>query len=522
MSQMENALAFQPIERSCRHCGLLFAAKTSTHEFCCAGCEFVFGFLKDEGLETYYSLRDQAPPSCPLPAQVSSETYEFCDDAEFIAHASPDGFRLSFYLEGLNCTACLWLLEKLPDLCSDCASARVNMSASLIEVSRHSEGSFATIARMLNRLGHRPHPIRNAEAAETLRKRERTRDLIRIGVAGAATGNIMILAVSLYGGATGELASQFRWLTFALAAPVLTYCAWPFYLNTWASLRSRHLNIDVPIVAAIVSGIVLSFWGLATGAETLYFDSLSTLVFLLLSSRFWLKSLQQQHLDVSHLEDELLTGTVTRLLEGGAIERVSTLSLKPGDRIEVNGDMTIPADGKVLWGEGFFHTAALTGEADTIATRRDQEVEAGSRNLSGNWVLEVSKLASESRLASILRDTEFSARSKPAIVLLADQVSHWFVAVVMTLALLVAVFFLFTDPQEGFSRALALVIVTCPCVFGMAIPLSMSLGIRAAARRGLVIKDANALERLTQISSLNFDKTGTLTRGEMKVIGLQE
>lgn len=505
---------------TCSHCGLKFSAVSPSQKFCCHGCEFVYGLIRSHGLDEFYRLRDENPPECPIPARVSSETYEFCDDPEFIRRASADGRHMNFYLEGLSCGACVWLLEKLPDFCADVESAFVNMSTSTIEVTRVEGGSFAEIARALNRVGYPPHPVLDSDSAKELRRRERRRDLIRIGIAAAATGNIMILAVSLYGGAEGAVAVHFRWLTSLLALPVLSYCAWPFYLSAFSALRARRLNIDVPIVAALIAGVLISLIGLWSGEDTIYFDSLSMLVFLLLSSRFWLKSVQENHLDVSHLEDELLLGTVVRLHPEGGSERVSTLSLKEGDLIEISGEMNIPIDGIVVSGEGYYQVAALTGESDAEVVQIGREVEAGSRNLVGKWIMRVSRPASESRLASILRDTERSSRSKSKIVLFADRVSRWFVGIVMALAAGVALAFLPTDPQEGFMRALALVIVTCPCVFGMAIPLSVSLAIRAAARHGLVVKDGNALERLTKIRRLVFDKTGTLTSGDMRVLAI--
>ena len=505
-------------EIPCAHCGLRFQPRTRVERFCCAGCEVVNGLVLSKGLGEYYRIFSEAPPSCPVPAQTSSESYEFCDDAELIQRASSDGLHLRFFIEALNCTACLWLLEKLPDLCDDCESARVNMNASTIEVKRVSGGSFASIARALDRLGHRPHLINGEDTAERLRASERRSDLIRIAVSGAATGNIMLLAVALYAGADQEFSPLFRFLSAALALPVLTYGAFPFYRSALAALKIGSLNIDVPIVGAILAGIAMSAWALASGSDSVYFDSLSTLVFLLLSSRFLLKSVQEKYLGASHLEDEILAGTVTRISPTGQRERVSTLALVPGDLVEITGSMTIPTDATVIWGEGSFQKAALTGETDENVITPGCSVEAGSRNLTGTWMIRVRNRAADSRIATVLRAAERAAKEKPALIALTDRVSRWFVGAVLVSAAILALIFLKIDAQEGISRALALLIVTCPCVFGMAVPLSMSLGIRAAARRGIVIKNANALEKLTAIQTLCFDKTGTLTSGEMRVL----
>ncbi len=528
-------------ERTCLHCGSLFRSnKISTadavgssdpnqihfpseQDFCCSGCQYVFSLLHEKGLERFYSLRDQDSLTCPIPVQSLSEEYAHLDDPEFLLRLNrkgqADALSIEFFLEGLNCTSCLWLIEKLPDLCLDVNHVNVNMATGIVIVNRKTGGSFAEIARFINHLGYRPHVLTKdtEHDAEALRRIERRRDLIRLGVAGAATGNIMILAVSLYAGADGGLAEKFRWLSAIIATPVITYCSWPFYQSAWASLRFRHLNLDVPIVAAILCGTLVSIWGLAKNTDTLYFDSLSTLVFLLLASRFWLKGVQQNLLDVSNLAEEILASTATRVRQDGTIERVSSLSLQPGDNVRLEGPCSVPSDGSILEGHGTVDTSVLTGESLPSAVEAGHRLEAGSQILSGKILMQIEQPTSCSRLAKILKDTEFSARSKPTTMRLAGQVSQWFVGIVLLTALAVLLIFASKQPLEGVSRALALIIVTCPCVFGMAIPLSMSLAIRSAAKRGLVVKNAEALERLFTVKKVFFDKTGTLTTGNLRV-----
>jgi heavy metal translocating P-type ATPase len=509
-------------ESSCEHCGTLFAAAAS-ERFCCVGCEFVFGLIQSKGLDHYYEIRAANPPTCPLPILSSlpdstSSAYAFCDDAEFIEKYSPDGLRLRFYLDGMSCTACLWLLEKLPVFCADAESARVNMSTSTIEVRRNSGASFAAIARALHRIGYRPHPLSETETSAELQRRERRKDLIRLGAAGVLTGNIMILAVSLYGGAVGELAEQFRWLSALLALPVLTYCAWPFYKNAIAGLRSRYLNLDVPIVVAVWAGIVMSVWELFNGHGAVYFDSLSMLVFLLLASRYILKGVQIRQMQTTHLQDEIFLGTVHRQNPDGTTEAVSSLALAPGDLIRISGEVLVPVDGAVVAGAGLIDTAVMTGESTPVEVVLGSLVEAGSQSLSGVWTLAVTKTPAQTRLAQILRDTEVSSQSKSLFVHFSDRISTWFITVVLILAAALVLIFWSSDLHEGLSRALALVIVTCPCVFGMAIPLSMSLAIRSAARQGIVVKNADAIEKLWKVKSFFLDKTGTLTTGKMKLL----
>lgn len=481
----------------------------------------VYGLIQDQGLAEYYQIREAQPPSCPVPAQVSDSNYDFYDQPEFLKKISPDGISIRFFLEGLNCTACLWLLERLPSFCPEIDFSRVNMAESTVEVHRKADASVAAIARTLNRLGYRPHALKNDQNSSGFQLKQRRQDLIRIGTAGALTGNIMILAVSLYGGADGTLADQFRWLSGLLAFPVLTYCAWPFYRSAFSSLRARHLNLDVPIVAAIFAGIITSLWGLISSASEVYFDSLSMLVFLLLSSRFLLREIQNRQAGTGNLEDELLLGTVQRVHENARLEKVSSLLLKAGDCIYFDNESLIPADGIIVSGTATIDASVLTGESQPLTLHKGSKVEAGCRSLFGEWCLQVVNPPAQTRIAQILKEAEKSAQDKSQFVRFADTVSNWFITLVFLSAAALFIYFFNTNPQEGMTRALALIIVTCPCVFGIAIPLSMSLAIRAAARKGILIKNGDAIERLWKIKTLYFDKTGTLTTGKMAVVSIQ-
>jgi Cu2+-exporting ATPase/Cu+-exporting ATPase len=527
----------------CRHCGREFFASRRTEAFCCSGCAAVYAMIQDNGLGEFYKLRDKNPPVCPMPSErlsdsivsatnlganlgansgevIANDAFAYCDDPEFIHRASVDGNKMQFFVENLNCTACLWLLERLPTVCEDVAHINVNMSTSTVEVVRQNGGSFAAAARALTRLGYRAHALRDFTQAAERQAVESRRDLVRIGTAGALTGNIMILSVSVYGGATGSLSLQFAWLAALLSAPVLTYCAMPFYRSAWGALSVRRLNLDVPIVAAIAAGIVASAAALLNRETNVYFDSLSMLVFLLLSSRYLLKTLQTRWMKFDHLEDEVLCSTVDRV-NGDQLTATSSLALLVGDVISVRQSMIVPVDAMVVSGHGLIDRAALTGESAAIAVEPGTLVEAGSRKISGDWRLSVLRTSNQSRLAQILKDTAAAEHMKPKTVEFADQISQVFVIAVFSIAALLLLgepYFLNVSFSSAIQRDLAFVIVTCPCVFGMAIPLSMSLATRLAASRGIIVKDTRALETINQVRTAFFDKTGTLTVGEMQVL----
>lgn len=506
------AMDIQTKTSTCLHCG--DSVPTGLERFCCTGCEFVYSLLNRRGLSDYYRIRDTKPKR----VSESSESFAFCDDPEFINALSGDRRTLDFFLEGVDCTACVWLLEKLPEICPDADEARLRIGTSRLRVTKSEDGSFAEIARALDRLGYRPHPVPTETEATRAQLAADHQDLVRLGVAAFATGNIMLLAVSLYAGADGIWAERFRWISALLAAPVLTFSAMPFYRSAWAALRHGRLNIDVPIMLAVVVGIGVSLHGLWSGAETLYFDSLSMLVLLLLASRTWLKRLRRDHLDANDIDRQLLAGTVLKLNAATSTDGVgvSALSIRAGDIVAVAAGQFVPVDGIVLEG-GRVQNAALTGESITERCITGDPVEAGAKVVSDRLVLRAETDFGKSRLSRILREAEQDARSKPRWIRFSDRVAQVFVIVVLLLAAVTFAVFVGSDPGEGARRALALVIVTCPCVFGMAIPLSLSIATKEAAQRGLIVKNADLFERLGKTRTVVFDKTGTLTEGDMRV-----
>jgi len=506
--------------RLCRHCyspiGHDDVSSSADAGFCCGGCRAVFSILEGKGLLQYYALRDATSEICPVPVRaLESEDFTFLDDPLVLSTVGQAG-RLRFFIENLQCASCLWILERFPEICADVSRVEVHMNERTIEVEKSAEGSFSRIAEMLTRIGYRPHLIRENQDAEKLARREDRRELIRLGVAAGCSANIMLLAVSLYGGASGDLAVYFRWLMAAFAAPSMTYCAWPFYINAWRDLKIRRISIDLPIVFAVLVGIGMSVSGLVRGHETVYFDSLAMLVFLLLASRVFLKRLQRHFFHSQGLGEFFFAITVKRLrIVDGQIEEVSALSLRAGDQILMSCGQTIPADGYVKSGSGLVHSASMTGEADPQTVQVGDWVEAGAENVGGEWVLDAVACGEATRMSGILKAAERAVSQKS--VAAHSRVAQAFMVIVMTAMVALILGFAFSDWHVGVERALILAIVTCPCVFGVAIPLAESLALKRATREGILLKSSDSLERLAKARHVFFDKTGTLTTGEFSI-----
>ncbi len=504
----------------CRHCSRPIPLR-SRSAFCCQGCETVFGLIQGAGLGRYYSILEGTGDHAPTGAAVPlSSHYDWLDHPDTRRdYETAEGIR--FYLEGVHCAACVWLVEKLPQLVEGILSARLDLGSAVVTVQSAPEGHYAAAALQLERLGYRPHPVRQSESDELARKEDRTL-LIRLGIAAAAAGNIMLLSVALYAGADGEFAKWFSWISFLLSIPVLFYSAAPFYHSSLGSLRSRQLSIDVPVAL----GLQVTFWvstiNLFRGDARIYFDSVTTLVFLLLSTRYLLRRVQRTSLSASSLAHFLMPATARRRLADGDYETVSLESLELGDAVEVLPGDLFPADGVVLQGSGRIHRALLTGESRPESVAAGAEVFGGTQNLESPLIVQVTATGQSSRVGAILQSMQASLQSRAPIVAFSDRVSQGFIAA--TLILIPLVFFgngIFSD-ESGWSgalqRALALALVTCPCAFALATPLSFASTLGKAARAGILIKGADVLERLSRVRKVCFDKTGTLTEGRFQVL----
>lgn len=505
----------------CKHCSLAIPSELQAQgaEFCCNGCEQVFGILQQAGLSDYYRIREGAVSiRSPQAASGAVTNYAYLDDPAFITpERNPDGSQsLEFYLEGVHCAACVWLIEKLPELIPGVIASRLNLSSAIATVTLSPQGRFAPVAAAIERFGYKPYAVKNHREAENLRQRENQRMLMRIGVAAFSTGNLMILSVAFYSGLEGSLASYFAWLSLLLAIPALSYSAWPFYREGWFRVRARQLSIDVPIALSLLVGLLAGIWQTLQHQET-YFDSLSMLVFLLLLSRYALNRAQQRVGDNNQLLSFYEHHVVEVWTESAQTFRTVPVSaLQPGDRIRVQPGERLPADGDLVEGQSAIDMSLLTGETYPMPVQPGSKVYAGTRNETAAFIMQATATGDDTKMSIILRKTQANLVNRTRIVAMMDLLARRFVLVVLSAA--VALFLWQGLNAESFARALSLIIISCPCALALATPLVMGISIRKAFSRGYLIKNAHTLEELAGVKTLVFDKTGTLTEGRFQVL----
>jgi len=478
----------------------------------------VWGILHDAGLEGYYRL----PERRGLPVATSGRTFEEFDHPAFHAlyvRTRPDGLlETELYLEGVHCSACVWLVERVPLTIAGVARAELEVGRSLAHLAWDPGATtLAAIARFLDQLGYRPHPFRGVRA-DALRRAEDRTMLQRIGVAGALAGNVMLLALALYSGLfdgmEAEFERYFRWVSLALVTPALLWPGRIFFQGAWTALRSGVLHMDLPIAIGLGAGYLRGLWNTVTATGPVYFDGVATLVFLLLVGRFLQLRAQRAAADSTELLHSLAPASA-RVVEGDSVREVPTEALLPGAVIEVRPGDTIAADGVVIAGRADIDAALLSGESKPIPCGVGDQVWAGTTNLTAPIRVRVEETGESSRVGRILREVESAGRRRAPVVTLANRLAGGFVAVVLVLAVGTAVYWWPTDSAAAIDHAIALLVVTCPCALALATPLAFSVAIGRAARAGILIKAGDALEFLGRGRGTIFlDKTGTLTEGK--------
>jgi Cu2+-exporting ATPase len=510
---------------ACAHCGLPVAAHDvsgAAPYFCCAGCRTVYEIVNAAGLTGYYAYQDREAQR-PVRKPETPRKYEELDDAAFQAqHCQSANGETSteLVLEGVHCSACVWLVERVGRVVPGVKSSRLDLSRNVVALTWDSERTqLSQIARGLESLGYAPHPLGASQAASA---RARDRELLlRLGIAGAAAGNVMLLAFALYSGAFSGMEqayqSLFRWVSFAIATPTVFWAGGVFLRGGWAALRTRTPHMDLPVSVGILAGYAGGAWATFSGHGEIYFDSLCTLIFLLLVGRY----LQQSHHRRSTSQSDLLLALApqTAHLQASAGERdVPASTVEVGATVRVAAGERIPVDGVVLRGSASVDTSLLTGEAMPIEATVADRVYAGTSCEAGELFLRVECAGPSTRLGRLMASVETTQRERAPIVRLADRVSGYFVVGILAVAALTLLVWLRLDPRLAVDHTVALLVVTCPCALGMATPLAVSVALGRAAKAGMLFKGGEFMEALARPGVIVFDKTGTLTLGQPQLL----
>jgi Cu2+-exporting ATPase len=483
----------------------------------------VYEIVHAAGLSGYYAHQEQGGAVAARPT-TPGRKYQELDDASFQAQhcrreASGDQ-SVELLLEGVHCSACVWLVERVGRVVPGVTSSRLDLSRNVVALTwDDTRTALSAIARGLESLGYPAHALGESATALT---RARDRDLLlRLGCAGAAAGNVMLMAFALYSGAfSGMEASYqalFRWTSLAIATPAVFWAGAVFLRGAWAALRTRTPHMDLPVSVGILAGYAGGAVNTVTGRGEIYFDSLCTLIFLLLVGRY----LQHSHHRRSTNQSELLLALAPQtahLSEGDSERDVPAGSVEPLATVRVAAGERVPVDGVVARGSGSIDTSLLSGEPMPVEAQVGDRVYAGTTCQSGEVWLRVESAGAATRLGRLMATVETTQRQRSPIVRLADRVAGYFVVGILIVAALTFGIWLHLDATHAVDHVVALLVVTCPCALGMATPLAVSVALGRAAKQGILFKGGEFMEELAKPGVIVFDKTGTLTVGQPELV----
>lgn len=419
-----------------------------------------------------------------------------------------------FTVPGMRCAGCIAKIEReLPKL-DGIASARVNFSAKRVAIEHDPSLDCDALSDALLKLGFESQPVEDNPLG--IEDRERKRLTRALGVAGFGMMNIMLLSVSIWSGADGATRELFHWLSALIAMPVIAYAGRPFFSSAWMALKYRRTNMDVPISIGIILATALSLYETVTGGENAYFESAVMLLFFLLAGR----ALDAVMRGRTRAGIGALLGRMGKsasvIAPDGSTTRLKAGELEPGMLVLVAAGEALAADGEIEAGRSAIDNAMLTGESTPEKVGVGSMVHAGAINLTGPIRVRLTHTADDTVIADIARLMDEAGQSRSAYVRIADRASRAYAPAVHTLAALAFIGWMLVGAgwHQSLVIAISVLIITCPCAMGLAVPTAQVVASGALLRRGLLVKDGSALERLAEVDVALFDKTGTLTLGE--------
>lgn len=419
---------------------------------------------------------------------------------------------------GMKCAGCIGKIERDLAQVPGIAAARANLSARRVAITHDPALDEDALAAALLALGFEAQAVSDADligprAAEDAERRRLTRAL---GVAGFGMMNVMLLSVSVWSGADGATRALFHWLSAVIALPVIAYAGRPFFASAWMALRHRRTNMDVPISIGVILASLLSLYETITGGEHAFFDSAVMLLFFLLAGR----TLDAAMRGRTRAGIGALLGRMGKSASvigpDGTARRVAARDLEPGMMVLVAAGEALAADGEVVDGASAMDNAMLTGESAPEPVGPGAAVHAGAINLGAPIRVRLTRVAEDTAIAEIARAMDEAGQSRSHYVRIADRASRLYAPVVHGLALAAFIGWMAAGAgwHASLTIAIAVLIITCPCAMGLAVPAAQVVAAGALMKRGLLVKDGSALERLAECDIALLDKTGTLTLGE--------
>jgi Cu2+-exporting ATPase len=426
-------------------------------------------------------------------------------------------------VEGVGCAGCIRKIETGLKQLPGVVDARLNFTNRRLAVDwRPGELEASAVVDAIERFGYHAHPFepQRAESEEAATARSLLKAL---AVAGFAAMNIMLLSVSVWSGNVSDMTQEtrdfFHWLSALIALPAAAYAGQPFFRSAWRALRTRAVNMDVPISLGVLLALGMSLYETATHAPHAYFDSAVMLLFFLLCGRYLEHAMRQRTRAVAGNLAALKAEVAHRFDAGGEVVMVPVAALAPGDRLLVRPGERVPADGTVISGSSDIDESLVTGETLPRKVVAGGTIYTGSLNHSGALTMRVTAAGEGTLIDEVERLLEKASSARSRYLRLSDRAARLYAPLVHTAAALTLLGWIVAGASihDSIITAIAVLIITCPCALALAIPTVQVVASGVLFRSGVILNAGDAIERLAETDTVIFDKTGTLTLPEPRV-----
>ncbi|WP_188049811.1 heavy metal translocating P-type ATPase metal-binding domain-containing protein [Flavobacterium sp. GP15] len=513
--------------QNCFHCGLdivkedeiIFDAKN----FCCNGCKTVYEIFSLNDMTCYYDF-EKSPGATP---QDISGKYDFLDNESIVSKLlefqENSTAIISLNIPHIHCSSCIWILENLQRLQKGISTSQVNFPEKKVRITYNPElVSIKNIVYLLSSIGYEPYiSLENYETGANNVDRSLT---YKLGVAFFCFGNIMLLSFPEYFEVKefwlDHYRGFFRWLIFALAMPSFIYSASGYYVSAYKSIKTKMLNIDIPIALGIVVMFIRSAFDIIMDYGPGFFDSLTGLIFfMLLGKMFQIKT--YSFLSFERDFKSYFPIAITKINVDTSEESVPIYEVLKGDRLLIRNQELIPVDGILISEQAEIDYSFVTGEAVAITKKSGDKVFAGGKQIGKVIEMEVLHSVSQSYLTQLWSNDVFQKNVEQKHKTITDNISHYFTPILLLIAFVSFTYWIFIDATTAFNVFTAVLIVACPCALALTAPFTFGNVLRILGKQKFYLKNALVIEQLAKVDTIVFDKTGTITTNKKSNISYE-
>lgn len=509
----------------CYHCGDSVIGKPVEYDeknFCCTGCKSVYQILHENDLTNFYSYNEG---SGVKPSDSADHRFKPLDVPEifedFITFQNDKIYNVTFFLPAIHCSSCIYLLENLQKLNPDILKSEANFTARTLQLSIKKGVLLSDVALLLDRIGYRPElrPNPNQKDASKYDKKL----LLKLGIAGFAFGSVMLWTFPEYLG-LDETFESFRnftaYLSLLVAIPVFFYAAADYLKSAYIGIKTRQLNLDIPIAIGITVLFLKSSISVLLQDGPAYMDSFTGFVFFLLIGK-WFQSKTYRNMAFDNDPKSYFPLGIHRYKGESSEEIVLIDKLEEGDTIKIYNEEIAPCDVELLSNKATINTSFITGESDLVQVKKGDRIYAGSKLIGSAINATVIRTTDRSKFAGIWNSTN---KEKPKSLALnrENKLSKYFLIIVFTVAAVGAITWAFIDTSQILDIVTAVLVVACPCALALSFPFVYGNALRKLGNSGCYFKNTYEIEKLNVIDHIIFDKTGTLTKDKTEGVVFSE